>query len=50
MLEDKGADALGIVPFRRQAVHEIEEEVERRLQVLTSNTPGGGPSGAGVRV
>jgi len=24
--------------------------VERRLQVLTSNTPGGGPSGAGVRV
>ncbi len=50
VLEDKGADALGIVPFRRQAVHEIEEEVERRLQVLTSSTPGGGPSGAGVRV
>ena len=39
MLEDKGADALGIVPFRRQAVHEIAEEIERRLQVLAGDRP-----------
>ena len=51
VLEDKGADALGIVPFRRQAVHEIEEEVERRLQVLMGDVPrSGGSSGPGVGI
>jgi len=48
VLDDKGADALGIVPFRRQAVHEIEEEVERRLQVLTGESPRAGGSGTGA--
>jgi eukaryotic-like serine/threonine-protein kinase len=49
VLEDKGADALGIVPFRRQAVHEIAEEVEQRLQVLAGDRPqGGGLPGARV--
>jgi serine/threonine-protein kinase len=51
VLEDRGADALGIVPFRRQAVHEIEEEVERRLQVLTGDpSREDGLAGNGVRV
>jgi serine/threonine protein kinase len=51
VLEDKGADALGIVPFRRQAVHEIEAEVERRLQVLMAEAPrNGGTSDPGVGV
>ena len=51
MLEDKGADALGIVPFRRQAVHEIAEEVERRLQALMAEAPrNGGTSDPGVGV
>jgi serine/threonine protein kinase len=49
VLEDKGADALGVVPFRRQAVHEIAEEVERRLRVLAGgSSPGDGPPAAGV--
>jgi serine/threonine protein kinase len=48
VLEDKGAEALGVVPFRRQAVHEIEEEVERRLQVIAAGMAPGGAAGAGV--
>jgi serine/threonine protein kinase len=50
VLEDKGADALGVVPFRRQAVHEIEEEIEQRLQALTGTRPREGPSSAEVGV
>jgi serine/threonine protein kinase len=50
VLEDKGADALGVVPFRRQAVHEIEEEIEERLRALTGIKPRQGPSGAEVGV
>ena len=43
-----GTAWLGIVPFRRQAVHEIEQEVERRLQVLAGESPRAGGSGTGV--
>jgi serine/threonine-protein kinase len=51
VLEDRGAEALGVVPFRRQAVREIQNEIELRLQ------PGGlrldrthlGGAGAGMR-
>jgi eukaryotic-like serine/threonine-protein kinase len=32
VLEDKGPEALGIVPFRRQTVREIQSEIEARLQ------------------
>jgi serine/threonine protein kinase len=50
VLEDKGAEALGVVPFRRQAVHEIADEVDRRLQLLAREAPrSGGTPGAGVR-
>jgi hypothetical protein len=50
VLEDRGAEALGVVPFRRQAVREIQREIELRLQ------PGGlrldrthfGGAGAGM--
>jgi eukaryotic-like serine/threonine-protein kinase len=48
VLEDRGAEALGTVPFRRQAVHEIEEEVERRLLVLAGGAQPSGASGAGT--
>jgi serine/threonine protein kinase len=50
VLEDKGADALGVVPFRRQAVHEIEEDIEQRLHALTGTKPREGPSGTEVGV
>jgi serine/threonine-protein kinase len=40
VLEDRGPEALGIVPFRRQAVREIQSEIEARLQ------PGGSSAGA----
>jgi serine/threonine protein kinase len=32
VLEDKGSEALGIVPFRRQTVREIQSEIEARLR------------------
>jgi serine/threonine protein kinase len=50
VLEDRGAEALGIVPFRRQAVREIQREIEGRLQpggLLTDVTRIGG-AGAGM--
>ena len=46
VLEDRGADALGVVPFRRQALHEIEDEIDRRLRALTRTSPREGASGA----
>jgi len=48
VLEDRGAEALGTVPFRRQTVHEIEEEVERRLLVIAGGAQPSGASGAGT--
>jgi serine/threonine-protein kinase len=44
VLDDRGAEALGVVPFRRQAVREIQQEIEGRLRRLSGN---GGPVGAG---
>jgi serine/threonine-protein kinase len=40
VLEDRGADALGIVPFRRQAVRDIEREIDARLLALASGASG----------
>jgi serine/threonine protein kinase len=42
VLEDRGAEALGVVPFRRQAVREIQLEVEQRLRRLSGNGRGDG--------
>ena len=41
VLEDRGPEALGVVPFRRQAVREIQQDVESRLLAA-------GASGAGT--
>jgi serine/threonine-protein kinase len=45
VLEDRGAEALGLVPFRRQAVREIQQDIESRLLAAGA---AGGPSGAGI--
>jgi serine/threonine-protein kinase len=37
VLEDRGPGALGVVPFRRQAVREIQVEIEERLRGLSGN-------------
>ncbi len=37
VLDDRGASALGVVPFRRQAVREIQQEIEDRLRRLSGN-------------
>jgi len=47
VLEDRGADALGIVPFRRQAVRDIERDIDARLVSLASG-PSGAAAGAGL--
>jgi serine/threonine-protein kinase len=44
VLDDRGAGALGVVPFRRQAVREIQQEIEDRLRRLSGN---GRTAGAG---
>jgi serine/threonine-protein kinase len=44
VLDDRGAEALGVVPFRRQAVREIQHEIEDRLRWLSGN---GRPAGSG---
>jgi len=36
ILEDRGADALGAVPFRRQVVREIQEDIESRIPVFAT--------------
>jgi serine/threonine protein kinase len=45
VLEDRGADALGLVPFRRQTVREIQKDIESRFEAATHAI---GPSGAGI--
>ncbi|HXE80560.1 MAG TPA: serine/threonine-protein kinase [Vicinamibacterales bacterium] len=45
VLEDRGPDALGVVPFRRQAVREIQAEIESRLAALDAAR---GQPGAGI--
>ena len=46
VLEDRGPEALGLVPFRRQAVREIQQDVESRL--LAAASAGGAQPGAGI--
>ena len=48
VLEDRGAEALGVVPFRRQAVREIQREVEHRLQCTAHEAAPFGSAGAGM--
>lgn len=36
ILEDRGAEALGAVPFRRQVVREIQEDIESRIPVFAT--------------
>jgi serine/threonine protein kinase len=50
VLEDRGAEALGVVPFRRQAVREIQQEIEARLQGggLEADVTRLGGAGAGM--
>lgn len=50
VLEDRGADALGIVPFRRQAVRDIQQEIDARLHALATGAAGAGGAGAGLYV
>jgi len=45
VLEDRGAEALGLVPFRRQSVREIQQDVESRLLAAGA---AGGQAGAGI--
>jgi serine/threonine-protein kinase len=47
VLEDRGADALAIVPFRRQAVRDIERDIDARLVALASGASGAA-AGAGL--
>jgi serine/threonine protein kinase len=46
VLEDRGAEALGVVPFRRQAVREILEDLEARQLAMTTDAARYG--GAGI--
>jgi serine/threonine-protein kinase len=48
VLEDRGPEALGVVPFRRQAVREIQQEIEHRLQRTTREPARFGSAGMGV--
>jgi serine/threonine protein kinase len=48
VLEDRGADALGVVPFRRQTVREIQQEIEGRLRMLSIDPARLGGAGAGA--
>jgi serine/threonine protein kinase len=50
VLEDRGAEALGVVPFRRQAVREIQKEIELRLKPggLEADVTRLGGAGAGM--
>jgi serine/threonine protein kinase len=50
VLEDRGPEALGVVPFRRQAVREIQQEIEQRLQGTTREAAPFGSAGAGMGV
>jgi serine/threonine protein kinase len=42
VLDDRGPEALGVVPFRRQAVREIQQDIEGRRQRLAAGAPLGG--------
>ena len=46
VLEDRGAEALGVVPFRRQAVREIQQEIELRRQAIVAGSAPLGSAGA----
>jgi serine/threonine protein kinase len=48
VLEDRGAEALGVVPFRRQTVREIQQEIEARLQAQATGMTRLGGAGAGM--
>jgi serine/threonine-protein kinase len=48
VLDDRGADALGIVPFRRNAVQAIQQEVESRLQSVAAGVLPGSGAGMGA--
>jgi serine/threonine-protein kinase len=53
VLEDRGPEALGVVPFRRQAVREIQDEIEARRQAIVTGgarmgSAGLGSAGAGI--
>jgi serine/threonine-protein kinase len=50
VLEDRGPEALGVVPFRRQAVREIQQEIEHRLQGTPREAAPFGSAGAGMGV
>jgi serine/threonine-protein kinase len=39
VLDDRGPEALGVVPFRRQAVREIQQDIEGRRQRLAAGAP-----------
>jgi eukaryotic-like serine/threonine-protein kinase len=42
VLEDRGAHALGTMPFRRHALHEIKQDVESRMAAIAAGAPAGG--------
>ena len=46
VLDDRGPEALGVVPFRRQAVREIQQDIEVRWQRLAAGAAsfGGAPA------
>lgn len=46
VLEDRGPDALGAMPFRRQALREIQQDVEARLGLLATTAAPVGGTGA----
>ena len=46
VLEDRGPDALGAMPFRRQALREIQADVDARLSKLLSGAMSPGRAGA----
>jgi serine/threonine protein kinase len=48
VLEDRGPEALGVVPFRRQAVREIQQEIDSRREAIASVTARFGSAGAGM--
>jgi hypothetical protein len=48
VLEDRGAEALGVVPFRRQAVREIQQEIDARLRLATGAVASLNSAGAGM--
>lgn len=48
VLDDRGPEALGVVPFRRQAVREIQQDIEARRQRLTADVAPFGGAGAGM--